>query len=763
VCCTPALAVALALGLLLAMTPSAQAAPPAIPATWATEVTSSSANLWAEVNPGGLETHYRFEYLTNAQFLANGETFAGAARIPSGVEAGIGSGSAAIAVSQHANGLAPAIAYRYRAVAVNSAAPGGAPGPVRLLTTQETSTAFTLPDGRGWEMVSPPDKNGGAIQGPGQSFGGGVFQAAAQGGAITYSSTSSFGPGAQGSPPASQYVSRLGAGGWSTENITAPTVSGAYGIKPNGVPYQLFSTDLARALMLNGTHCRGEGTGCPVANPPLPGSGTPSGYQDYYLREDEADSFGALLSEANKGPLALTSSQFDLTLAGASPDLRHVVLSTCAKLSAEATEVPSGGGGCDPSEPNLYEWEEDQLHLLNILPGQGEGTPGARLAAQGGAVSEDGSRVYFTDDGGLYVRDGGETLELAPGAEFQTATPDGAVAFFTKAGDLYRYEAGGVQPDLLVPGGEVQGVLGASEDGSYLYYAGSGGALFVSHGGAPREVASGADPSNYPPTTGTARVSADGTRMLFLSRASLTGYDNTDQQTGEPDSEVFLYDAGANGGSGALTCLSCNPTGERPLGSSTVPGAISNGSQEALAPGEILTDSYKPRALADGGRRVFFDTADALVGADTDNRPDVYQWEAQGEGSCARAGGCLSLISSGRGEGGASFIDASASGADALFLTDASLIGADPGSADLYDAREGGGFSEPPTPIECLGDACQSLPSAPEGPTVGTSIPGHPNPPLRLAKPACPKGKHPVTHQGKTRCVPKHHRHRGPK
>ena len=72
-------------------------------------------------------------------------------------------------------------------------------------------------------MVSPVDKNGGAIQGFGQNFGGGVLQAAAGGdGAVTYSSASSFGDGAQGAPAASQYLSRRGAGGWSTENITAP-------------------------------------------------------------------------------------------------------------------------------------------------------------------------------------------------------------------------------------------------------------------------------------------------------------------------------------------------------------------------------------------------------------------------------------------------------------------------------------------------------------------------------------------------------------
>ena len=34
--------------------------------------------------------------------------------------------------------------------------------------------------------------------------------------------------------------------------------------------------------------------------------------------------------------------------------------------------------------------------------------------------------------------------------------------------------------------------------------------------------------------------------------------------TGQPDQEVFLYDAAAEGGAGTLVCASCNPTGARP-------------------------------------------------------------------------------------------------------------------------------------------------------------------------------------------------------
>jgi len=237
---------------------------------------------------------------------------------------------------------------------------------------------------------------------------------------------------------------------------------------------------------------------------------------------------------------------------------------------------------------------------------------------------------------------------------------------------------------------------------------------------------------------GTARVFADGTKLLFVSEARLTGFDNTDLNTGKADSEAYLYDASA----ASLTCVSCNPTNERPIGAATIPGAIANGT----APGS--TQAYKPRALSANGRRVFFDSADALAPTDTNSAtPDAYQWEAQGEGSCTRPGGCISLISSGRSAGGGTFIDASADGSDAFFITDDSLVGADPGSLDLYDARVGGGFGEPSPPIPCEGDACQVLPPEPLDPTLTTLLSGRGNPPVRYAnlnrtkKPKrCPQG-----------------------
>ncbi|MGN6815149.1 MAG: hypothetical protein ACTHK3_03575, partial [Solirubrobacterales bacterium] len=244
--------------LALVAAPAFAAAPPTIEATWIEAVTATSATLRAEIDPGGSTTRYRFEYLTEGAYLANGESFAGAARIPSAGEAIVP--GAGVAVFQHVDGLAPATAYRYRVVATNSAMETTA-GPTFLLATEEPTNQFPPIDGRGLELVSPADKDGGAVGAPESLFGGGDFQAAADGESFTFSSSSSFGEAA-GAPPVSQYLSGRGGSGWTTLNVSAPLEAGGYGDQPDGAPYRIFSEDLGRALLLNPRRCE-AGEECP--------------------------------------------------------------------------------------------------------------------------------------------------------------------------------------------------------------------------------------------------------------------------------------------------------------------------------------------------------------------------------------------------------------------------------------------------------------------------------------------------------------------
>jgi hypothetical protein len=528
------------------------------------------------------------------------------------------------------------------------------------------------------------------------------MQTAAQGGALAFGSSASFGE-AQGAPPFSQYLSARWSGGWETQNLSPSFLSGTY----SAGAYLLFSADLSSALLTNGWSCRAIPP-CEAENPPL-SSEAPPGYRNLYLRE--GNEYTPLLTTADSALLATPASEFHLAFEGATPDLAHVVFR---------------------ANTGLCEWSDGTIAQISA-------SAGARLAASSGAISANGSRAYFTDAGNLYLREGSSTIQVdearGGGGTFQAASGDGSVAFFTKAGHLYRYSAQTKTTAQLAT--EVVGVLGASPDGSYLYYLTSSG-LILWHEGTATALAPGfpfssaASPSDYPPATATARVSPGG-NLAFLSTAKLTGYQNVGK------SEVFLYEAQAK----HLICVSCNPRELTPAGPSSIPGALSFGE------GGIA--SYKPRTLSEDGRRLFFDSADALLVNDTDSRPDVYEWEGGGEGSCEKAKGCLALISSGR-IGEASFLDSSATGEDAYFLTNASLTFADTSAFDVYDARAGGGFPESPPQIPCEGDACQGPPPGPDDPTPGTAtLEGPVNPPVHFAK-----QRHKKKHHKKH-----HHKHKG--
>jgi hypothetical protein len=358
-----------------------------------------------------------------------------------------------------------------------------------------------------------------------------------------------------------------------------------------------------------------------------------------------------------------------------------------------------------------------------------------------------------------------------------------STASFGGYGDLYRFEPEGSGASRLVdltvdttdPGGaEVLGVLGASADGSSLYFVANGvlggdprasrgnctpgsspeGAhcnLYLWHEGwaAPRFIArlSGRDELEEEGRAGvgaaydwapsadvrTARVSRSGNRVAFMSQAGLTGYDNTvSGGTSCPDGlergvppaqceEVFLYEANTN----RLSCVSCNPSGARPTGPSGIPGGTQISNLFALYQSRVLSEAAagstresEEGGRAEGGARVFFDSVDGLSPTDTNGVEDVYEWEAQGAGGCARPGGCISLLSGGVSTEPSSFVDASTNGSDVFFVTSQQLARGDIDQlADLYDTREGGGFPQASV-TACTGSGCQGVPSVP--PTFAT-------------------------------------------
>jgi hypothetical protein len=155
---------------------------------------------------------------------------------------------------------------------------------------------------------------------------------------------------------------------------------------------------------------------------------------------------------------------------------------------------------------------------------------------------------------------------------------------------------------------------------------------------------------------------------------------------------------------------------------------------------------------------------------------DVYEWEPDGTETngvvtCKRVGGCVFLISSGNSANDSMFVDSSANGDDAFFVTRQQLLRRDTNDQlDLYDARAprpGGetvGFPETET-APCSEEACRGPLSAPPAQqlvgSAGFTGPGNLSPP----PPAPPVRPKPLTRaqqlaKALKACRTKHVRHR---
>jgi Tol biopolymer transport system component len=365
--------------------------------------------------------------------------------------------------------------------------------------------------------------------------------------------------------------------------------------------------------------------------------------------------------------------------------------------NADRPQSAISAGGC--TEPAM-------ACTRQIDASQGPGPGGGGVFAW---ASSDGSKVFFTAESRLTAD--------------STAEADRA--------DLYEYDVdSGQLTDLTADGAEaadVRGVSGAAEDGSYIYFVANGvlasgaspgscnGAeapgqqcnLYLAHGGSIDFIATLAQAdkaawrertfldSRRKPRGLAANASPSGAYLAFGSIESLTGYDNRDIDSGNSDRQIFLYDAVANGGEGQLSCASCIPDGSRPSAPVGIAFDVDFG---PFTPGGNA--SWKANAVLDDGR-VFFDSEEALVKADSNGRVDVYQYEK----------GSHRLISSGTHAGASRFMGVTPDGADLFFRTPQPLLGSDRDgeNASLYDARVGGGFLEPPpSPPACNAEGCRA-------------------------------------------------------
>ena len=121
--------------------------PPSVRDVRATAVEDTSARLVGRVNPQTTNTRYRFEWGQGG--------FQHVTPLPDGL---VGSGFEYVFVSEGLSGLAPSTTYQFRLVATSDSE-GATVGDTQTFTTRPAATGVA---GRGYELVSPADKVGGA-------------------------------------------------------------------------------------------------------------------------------------------------------------------------------------------------------------------------------------------------------------------------------------------------------------------------------------------------------------------------------------------------------------------------------------------------------------------------------------------------------------------------------------------------------------------------------------------------------------------------
>ena len=765
---------------------------PSISEIGVTNLTSTEATIGAEVYPHGEVTTYRVEYgLSNAY---------GSSTPEASISAQYGSAG----IQSHLTSLAPSNEYHYRIVTTNST--GSDQSPDNTFTTDETAAVDGdgLPDNRAYEMVTPPENDDANVYVPLALEGGNsvgiqtpfLFQVATDGSAVAYEgdATSGGGLGEGGIGRGNQFLAKRSASGsWMTNSIQP---AGLFSTR-----YQGMSSNLSIGILNSGTLAEPD-------NLPLSPEALGGGYDVLYAHATNENVYRPLFTNAvppnrparttdgfgNNGnfPKATGVQSYQPAFAGGSTDFKDLLfevndalLNGTGPLEVELESDVKNEISQNENENYLYDSTGNILSLVDVAP-EGQVVPDATFGGPslgnpkdnspnfGGAISSDGSRVYWSslESGvrptGIYLRENpmepqspvvngrcsvsGDacTVQVSDGdeAQYWASAANGRYAFYTENEVLYRSDAeqeadnGQLLREALTgPGSGVLGVLGVSEDGKSAYFVAKGilaGAssegtmpvegepnLYLSRANGPLiyvGTLSEEDGSEVQPFSGIGGLSSPeygyGDWQAGLDR-------RTSRVTGNGDNIVFMSNRplGVVGYPHGYPNAGAEEVYIYDAGSNSLFCASCGSTKEGASGYLPITwnDLSIPQWTSDNGDRVFFDSEASLVPQDTNGKQDVYEWEREGTGTCTTGtgvnGGCVFLLSGGAGESDSWLIGASENGNDVFLVTRAQLVPGDQNEAfDLYDVRVGG--VKPVTPPQCTGSGCQGVPSPP--PTFAT-------------------------------------------
>jgi hypothetical protein len=705
---------------------------PLIAAESTIERGAAFASVRALITPNGQATSFHVEYGPTAEY---------GARIPADSERTAGASLSPYGAVQTIPNLQPETTYHFRFVARN--ATGESVG------ADQTFTTTGIAPSRAYELVTPPEKGGNNVR---AELG---LQASADGNTLAYLGTVVLGDQAEADPLYPRYVAQRSASGWSSSKPTDPL---QLSLQAQTGPINLtfgVSEDGTKALVIS----------LKALAP-----GAVDGNSNVYLRDVATGSLTLVGSAEGDDLFNTETGTFSALFADGTPNFDHLLVRPTG--AAFLPGVPDGA---------LYDFTAGELKVVSLSP---EGAP--LLAGSVGTkehdkhlISPDGKRMVFgAGAGGVYFREDGVTRAISASRResdagtIQPGRPIGSsrdlrYTFFLShdltdvsepgLDTLYRYDAVADDLETLsrtldVPGkeGSVSGFQ-VSHDGSTVVFSSpsvlsSGAAegranIYMWREGKLSLIAPLDLSLDLNASTGTATwwLSPGGRYFAFSAATKVTTYDTastacvafTQGDSGVACHQIYRYD----GDSGAIVCASCPPDGSPATGNATL-GWDRN---------ETGTHAF-PRLVNDNGV-VFFNSPEALASRDTNNAPDVYEFDGEQD----------RLISTGKGTG-ALLAEVSEDGRDVFFTTRDQLLPIDRDSAiDIYDARFGGGFStqsQLPPSTSCSGEDCspagiaQPAPSAPSETTKGRgNVVGH--------QKHCGKGRVMRKVKGKKRCVRK--------
>jgi NHL repeat len=612
----------------------------------------TALTLHLDLNPEGLDTHYRFQYVTQAHFEAEG--FANSESTP---ELDAGEAATFTPLQASLTNLTPNTAYRFRAVASNSASAGPLAStdfpfetPPTVCPNQarrEDEHSLALPQCRAYEQVSPADKLGS----PARQIG-----AAPSGQRVVFNSLGIF----AGEPTeAGNYLSRRTPQGWLTEGIDPPPSLGS--TDANGNPNEDLTEFLFGFVAIGHTEAS-AGTPIESGASLLRGPDGAFSQASPLLHRPEGGEIASLLLSSEPAVSADLSHVFfesSTPLLATDPypvqsNTTHQRIYEVANAGTPAAalrlaSVDSAGHvyqGCDPVGSALAE----------STGGLGSGSSGALSLPQhfshSEQVSRDGSIVFFSTwspalpEGVCAVLaarqllarvNGTETVDLsqpqpsqcgsgpapdevscrnAPvdAAAFAGASANGKKAFFVSRRQLTD---DATEEPANVGGSCNRPTPPRTGCNLYMYD-------FERPPGERLTAVSAGDTSGLGPgVTGFLDVSLDGSHVYFTAAGLLTEKRNALGQQARPGAEnIYVYDT---------------ETGRTSFVADLCTGAGASGSAHGLTscPGSGNDEPNgglpMPNELTPDGRYLVFSTYAQLTPDDENQARDVYRYDASTE------------------------------------------------------------------------------------------------------------------------------------